>query len=1025
MNLHRLAVDRPITTAMALLTVMLFGTIAMSRLPLAWLPEVDAPFIFVEIPYPNSHPEQVERDVVRPVEETLATLSGIKRLRATATADSAEVMLLFDWGINLDVARMQVSEKLDQVAAELPEAAGPVLVYSFNTNDIPVVEGRISAEGVDLSQNYELLEARVLNPLRRLPGVARVDLNGVEPRELYVDLVLDRVKEHAVDVGALVERLSAASVNLVLGQVDEQGLRYTVRSLGAFDSVEELGALVVDSRGLRLADVAEIRYEEPPLTFGRHLDGRYAVALDVYKESTANTVEVVRSVHRLLEEEVNNDPLLAGIELFVWQDQAEDITSGIDGLRSGGLVGALLAAVVLYLFLLRLGPTLLVSLSIPFSIVAACAVMYFSGGSLNVLSMMGLMLGVGMLVDNAIVVLESVDRHLHMTGDRRRAALEGTGQVVMAVTASTATTVIVFLPLVVGSGTELTVWLKEVGLTITYALGCSLVSSLTLIPLVSAHLLHAGGGRPNPAVAWLEARYVRVLAWTLDHRARTFGLLALALVVGVLPFTTGWVKSVIFSGAVNRRLFLSYEFDDFLYKSQAERVVTQVEEVLFAHRDELFLDSVYSFYSEDEAGTALTLSRTDLDDEEAGELRDRIRALLPATPGVRVTFQEEADEGGGSTFFAVRLFGQEGGPLLDLTDEVARRLESADGVVDVTRPRSGGRSEVHVVIDRDRAADLDLTAQDVTRLIGFSLGGVRLPELRAGDREIATWVALRLEDRSRLDDLRQIPVAGRDGKAVLLGDIARFEEVEQPAVIEREDRKVRLAVRGTYEGESWPKARERIEELMNAMALPAGVSWSFNDRVLEQDAQDREMNVNLILALALVYLVMAALFESLAQPLAIFLSIPFAVPGVAWMLALSGTPFNLMAQIGLLILIGVVVNNGILLLDHANHFRRSGLDRHQALLEAGRERLRPILMTALTTVVGLLPLAFGGANVAGLLYYPMARTVMGGLLSSLALTLLVLPNVALGVEDTAVWMRRVWRGAAPSPAPAQLEAATE
>lgn len=1025
MSLPRLAVNRPITTAMGLVTVLLFGGIAMSRLPLAWLPEVDAPFIFVEIPYPNSHPQQVEREVVRPVEETLATLSGIERLRATAGADGAQVMMLFGWGMDLDVVRMQVSEKLDQVASELPEGAGPVLIFSFNTSDIPVVQGRISAAGVDLSQNYELLEARVLNPLRRLPGVARVDLNGVEPRELFVDLVLDRVKEHAVDVGALVRQLSGASVNMVLGQVDEQGLRYTVRSLGAFDSVEALSDLVVDRRGLRLGDVAEIRYEEPPLDFGRHLDGQYAVALDVYKESTANTVDVVRAVHRLVEEEINRDPLLEGVKLFVWQDQAADITSGINGLRSAGLVGALLATVVLYLFLRSLGPTLVVSLSIPFSIVAACGVMFFSGGSLNVLSMMGLMLGVGMLVDNAVVVLESVDRRMRATGDRRRAALEGAGQVVMAVTASTATTVIVFLPLVVGSGTELTVWLKEVGLTITFALGCSLLSSLTLIPMVSAHLLHAGGTRPNPAVAWLEQRYVKVLAWTLDYPGRTFGLLTLAFVVGVLPLATGWVKSAMFSGVVNRRLFLTYEFDDFLYKSQAERVVNQVEEVLFAHRDELLVDSVYSYYTENEAGTTITLARTDLDDDETSRLRDRVRELLPATPGVRVLFQEEEDEGGSSTFFAVRLFGQDGGQLLDLSEDVAARLESVDGVVDVSRPRAGGRTEVHVRVDRDRAADLGLSAQDVTQLIGFSLGGVRLPEFRAADREVATWVALRMEDRTRLEDLRQIPVSSRDGKPVLLGDVARFEEVERPPEIEREDRKVRLAVRGTYEGKSWPEARKRVEELMNAMALPPGTSWSFNDRVLEQDEQNREMSVNLLLALALVYLVMASLFESMSQPLAIILSIPFALPGVAWMLALTGTPFNLMAQIGLLILIGVVVNNGIVLLDHMNHLRRSGLDRRQAVLEAGRERLRPILMTALTTVVGLLPLAIGGANVSGLLYYPMARTVMGGLLSALALTLLVLPYVTLGVENMATWMRTVWRGAPRQAAPAPVELPAE
>ena len=685
MNLPTLAVRRPITTAMILVSILLVGGIAFYRLPLAFLPSLDAPFMFVQIPYPNSHPRQIEKEITKPVEEILSTLSGVKKLNSTTDADGAQFFMEFSWGQEIDVIRMKVSEKMDQVEPTLPSDIGPILIFSFNTNDIPVVQGRIAAEGVDLSQNYELLEARILNPLRRINGVARVDLNGVEPRELFVDLILDKIKEHSVDVGSLARLLQSVSSNLVLGRAESGGLRYTVRSLGSFDSMEALADLVIDERGLRLGEVAEITYEEPPLTFGRHLDGKYAVALEIYKESTANTVEVVREVNRVVEDEINHDPLLKGIQLWVWEDQGEEITSGIDGLKKAGLTGALLATLSLWFFLRRFDSTVIVAMSIPFSIIATCGVMYFMGSSLNILSMMGLMLAVGMLVDNAIVVLESIDRRMREEGNRRKAALEGAGQVVMAVTASTATTLIVFLPLVIGSGTEMTTWLKEVGLTISIALACSLFSSLTLIPLMSAHMLKAKSNGRNRIVEWLEEHYVRLLGWTLKHRIKTFGLLVVGLVVGFLPFFAGWVDSAIFSGTLNSRLYLEYQFDDFHYKSQSERVVNEIEAYLEANSDEFMIDTIYSYYTENEAGTTISLTRENLSDDEMKELRTAIRDGLPATPGVRIVFEEDADQGGSSTYFAVKLFGTDTTALYRLADEAARRLETMEGVEDVSR----------------------------------------------------------------------------------------------------------------------------------------------------------------------------------------------------------------------------------------------------------------------------------------------------------------------------------------------------
>ena len=1014
MSLPKLAVHRPITATMALVSILIIGGIALTRLPLAYLPEVDAPFIGIEVPYPNSNPTQVEREITKPLEEVLSTLPGMKTLHAESTADGAELWCEFQWGDSLDVVRMQVSEKIDQIEPSLPDTIGEIRIFSFNTSSMPVVQGRVSADGVDLSSNYELLEARVLNPIRRIEGVARVALEGVAPRELYIDLILDKVKEHRVDVGALAQQLQGAGTNLVLGEVEHQGLRYTARSLATFESIEEIGELVIQTSGLQLNDIAEISYEEPPIGVGRHLDGQYAIGLEIFKESTANTVEVVEAVISALNE-IDKDPLLDGINVFVWEDQAEQITGGINSLRVAGLFGALLAVFSLYFFLRRFDSTFIVSLSIPFSIIAACGVMYFMGKSLNILSMMGLMLAVGMLVDNAIVVLEAIDRRLAKSGDRHAAALEGAQEVAMAVAASTATTLIVFLPLVVGASTDLTTWLREVGITISVALICSLVSSLVLIPLVSAHWLKTREVKPSRFLLALEERYARLLSWTLNHRVKTFGLVVVFLILGILPFPLGLVKTGIFSAVRNERLFLDYEFTDFVYKSEAEKAVNRVEEALSTQAKDLNIDSIYSYFRENRASTVLILENKGLSDDAVKELRVQVRDQLPEIPGVKLRFDQDSDEGGNSTSFAVKLYGQDSGALYRLSEEAARRLETVAGVEDVVSPKNQGRKEVRVAIDRDKAARLGLAPGDISDIFSFTLGGMRLPRFNAGDREVEAWLALRIEDRAELNDLKALQFLDDQGNPLQLGDIATFEIIERPNSIERENRKVQVAIRALYEGEEWDDVKEEIAGLMDTLNLPAGYSWGWNDRILEQETQGQEMGVNFLLALVLVYLVMASLFESLAQPFAILFSIPFAIPGVAWSLALTNTPFNLMAQIGLLILMGIVVNNGIVLLDHVNQLRDRGYSDHDAIVQAGRDRMRPILMTASTTVIGLLPLALGGANVSGLLYFPMARTVMGGLISSVLLTLLVLPFFSLLVEAVGHWALSIWRRSAWRP----------
>jgi HAE1 family hydrophobic/amphiphilic exporter-1 len=532
MNLPKLAVHRPVTTVMLLVSVMVVGAIAVVRLPQAFLPDVDAPFIGIEVPYPNSNPTQIEKEIVKPIEEVLSTLPSIKRLYSTSSADGAFFELEFDWGQEIDLVRMAVSEKMEQIEPELPSDLGAVRIFSFSTADIPVIQGRLSATGVDLSESYELIESRIVNRLRRVPGVARVDLGGVAPKEISIDLVLDRVVEHGVDVGELIPRLRGATASLVLGEVRDGGLRYTARGLGAFDSVESLAALPIDARGARLGDVAEITYEEPPIAYGRHLDGDFAVALEIFKESTANTVEVVEAATAVIENEIGTDPLLQGVRLFVWEDQAKAITNGINGLTKAGLAGSLLALLCLWFFLRRLDSTLIVSMSIPFSILAACGVMYFMGKTLNILSMMGLILGVGMLVDNAVVVLENIVRHREEGRSRLEAARLGTSEVGTAITAATLTSVAVFFPMVFITGIAGQLF-RDQALTVSFSLLFSLIVAMTLVPMLAAGKPEfqvpdpdRKPGRIGLAIAQALALKRRLTTRVSDFMAWLFGFLA-------------------------------------------------------------------------------------------------------------------------------------------------------------------------------------------------------------------------------------------------------------------------------------------------------------------------------------------------------------------------------------------------------------------------------------------------------------------------------------------------------------------
>jgi len=984
---------------MCLICVLVVGTISLRELKLAFLPNVDFPAMWVYVSYPNQNPEILERIVTRPLEEALTTLEGVKKIQSTTRPDSVTVRLDFDWGRTLDLIRLDLGLKVEEARANLPQGIRQIQIFSFNTSDIPVIQGRISAPGIDLSANYDLIEKRIKQKLERVPGVAKVDLSGVLPREVFIDLKIDKILAHSIDVQKVINRLSRDNITLSAGMLKTNGLAFSLRAEGKIEDMEAFKKLMVHESGLTLGEIAEISYEEPPIGYRRHLDGANALALEVFKESSANVVEVAQACNKVIFEEVAKDPLLEGISLFVWEDQAKAITDGLDSLTQAGLWGALFAIIVLFIFLRRIDATLIVALSIPISVFGAFIWLYAIGYTLNVLTLMGLMLAVGMLVDNAVVVLESIFQKAQSGLDAKEATAQGTREVVTALIAATATTMIVFLSLVISEKNELSVWLAAIGLTISFTLATSLLVSITVIPLFTSKFLKPRQKKETDGESIILRFYKRVLDWSLRHQVWT-GVILLALILSVI-FPAGQLDKFKGQAIKTSRLHLEYEFYDFFFLSEVEDVVDQVEAVLEEHREEWDVQSIYSYMQDNLGSTILTFNKTDMPQETFKQIRKEMREILPKIGGV--SFRFEDDESNSEQALQVQLFGPDRTSLVTAGDQVIEMLSQIEGLFDARPNVPRGKKELRVVVDREKANRYGVSPQVVSQIFGFTLGGTYLPRFSDGTRETDVQLGLRIQDRATMEDVSKLVI----GNQVRLGSVIDFEYRDQPDTIRRVDRKSHFAVRATYEGEEFSDMKKEVEANLNRMNFPTGVSWSWGARMIREENEMADMMFNLLIAIILIYLVMASLFESLSQPIMILSTILFSVVGVFWFLFVTQTSFELMSSIGLMLLLGIVVNNGIVMMDHINQLHHGGLSLVEAVRKGAEERIRPILMTAGTTICGMIPMAIGASSVGDAYYFPLARCVIGGLFSSTLLTLVGLPFIILTSNRFGSWIKRM------------------
>jgi HAE1 family hydrophobic/amphiphilic exporter-1 len=1010
MSLAAFSIRRPVTVLMIFVCLVVIGVIAATSLPLELNPDYSFPAVFIDVPYPNSSPEEIESQITRPSEEVLATISGVNRMTSDSHDDRASIFLEFDWGTNSNLKAIEAREKIDSIRDQLPEDVEHVYISQYSTSESAVLQLRISGNR-DLSNAYDMLDRHLKRRLERLEGVSRVDLYGVEKREVRIKLLSDRINAHQVDLDRLSQTLSKCNFMVTAGKISDGNRRFTVYPVGEIKNIDEIGNLIVGNHNLRLRDIADIRYQAPEVNYRRRLNRQYAIGLEIFKEAGANTVDVCSRVKEEIAR-IGKDPKMAGIHLYYLEDESEGIIDSLTELLKSGLLGGLLAVFVLFVFLRQWASTFIVALSVPFSIVVTLTFMFFLGISLNILSMCGLLIAVGMLVDNSVVVTENIYRHQQQKTDTKLAAVGAVKEVGLAIMAGTATTAIVFLPSILSSRSEISFYIKQCAVPFTIAIVVSLIISQTIVPLLTSRIKSTSGKRKRKNRAWSEhflPGYKRVLNWILQH-PRISSMVSLLIIVSVwIPIQ--FVKSDMFPPQEDRKISLYYNLNDTYTLEIVESVVNKVEDYLFANRDKFEIDSVYTYFSDRAAKSTVILKKGEGTSRSQESIRDEIKAGLPPLMLANPSFGRRRTGGSGHSL-RVQLVGPSTERLIVLSHQLAQALEKIPGFRSVRSEASAGEKEVIVAVDRERARKYGISPQAVAKNIAVAVRGLKFCRLRGENGEIEVWLEYQEEDKKSLEQLANLTLFRRDEPSIKMSSLADFQVRRGPAAIHRENRLTSIGVSIDLKDLTINEARGEIRRVLNTFDLPAGYSWNYGRSFSFEDETIRTMMVNTLLALVLIYLVMASIFESLAFPGAIWTSIVFAVIGVWWFFFFTGTTFSFTAWCGVLVLIGIVVNNGIVLIDRINQLRAGGLSRHEAILQAGADRLRPIVMTAVTTVFGLIPLCFSTTQIVGgggFLYSPMARAIVGGLIFSTMVTLFVLPTIYRLLDDLRNWFRLVVR----------------
>ncbi len=1035
-SLPTFALERPVAVSMISLSLLILGLIAWFKMPLEFLPDIEDPFVGCTIPYPGSTPEQVEQQIAIPAEGEFRTIPGLRRIRTISNSDGCFAALSFKLDTDMNSAVAELRDRIERLKLTLPLAVEHIRIRRFSSQSFPIMAVGVFRE--EEQEEFVHLVRTVLQPrLGRIEGVADIEvLSPIRERDVLIEFDQDVLRGRNLGLATVIGMLRGGSMNLAVGELRDGQKNYFVRVVGEYRRIEDIASLIVGPAGIRLEEVASVRYSVPDDDVYVSLDGEGGAFLMIKKESEANAVTTCNLVREELER-ILDMPAFANVKSHTFFDQSQLITGILENLLHQGLYGGSMALIVLFFFLNRVRPTIIVALTIPTSLVVALVCMFFAGMSMNAITMVSMIIAIGMLVDNAIVVVENILRYRRLGYSPKESARRGAAEVGLAILAATTTTWVVFVPIFYMEAGQMSVLMAQLGLPLIISLAGSLLIALTLVPLAMSRIharpesgflkrlsnlarrKRAPSQTPGPnrfarvfhlaPIQRTIAAYGHCLGWALRWR-----LAAILLLAGFIWLTIAVPLAQVGMSEINdldtRQVVVRVETEQNYDMAMAEDLFAKLEKKLDAQREELGIKNIMTFFRPE--GGSLQVYLYTEDDGPLGKhppfKTDQVMRILSTrlpdhVPGAKLSFSRSSARNSGST----------GGVSVVLRGDDTRQLEIyanrftqiMAGIEDLSEAQTDielTRQEIQVKVNMPLADKAGVSPRTIGQTVYMALAGVRMPYMKQGAREIPVWAQLREEDRRTMDDLDNVTVQSSQGNLVPLSDLVEYARARSARSIQRVDGKNVVTLTAKAGTEDLSKIRNELRAAANAFQLPAGYSLELGDELIEIDNNLFNFTTTLLMAIVLIYIVMSALFESYLLPLSILSSVPMALGGAIWMLYFTGVQLDTITFIGCVLMSGLIVNNGIVIVDHINTLRKEDLPLRQAIVQAGQDRFRPVMMTAITTILGLIPLAIattgGAATFAGL-----GRALIGGLTVGTLLTLFIVPLFYSLIEDFQHW----------------------
>lgn len=1026
MRIHEISVKRPVAILMCVLIVLMLGGVSLSKIPVDLMPNISLPMAIVSTSYSGVGPQEIEAIVTKNIENAIATVNNIKSIQSISNEGNSIVIAEFNSGTDMDFAALQMREKIDMIKGYLPDDVGDPLVMKIDPNMLPIVNISVT-NGSDEIALKRFAEEHIKPRLERLEGVASVSTAGGRTQEIQVNVDPEKAAGYGISLNQIMSILQTENLNLPGGIIEYAEKKLLVRSTGEFKSIEQIKNIPIPLQSgviIYIRDIAEVLDTNKPIDSYSRTNSKNSISLSIQKQTNANTVNVTRSIKNELEKIENEYP---DLNINIVFDQGDFIEKAVGNVATNAIIGGILAVLILFIFLKNMRTTLIIATAIPISIISTFVMIYFAGVTINIVSLGGLALGIGMLVDNAIVVLENIYRYRNEGYSSIEAALSGTQEVGKAIVASTLTTIVVFLPIVFTEGISAQIF-KEMALTITFSLLASLIVALSFVPMLSSKFIkivkpHEASGRElrnrifdkwDKTINSIDKLYQKILVWVLKHKRKTafivLGIFLSSLIL--IPF----IGSEFFPAMDQGMFSIDIELPKGSLVENTNEVAKELEELLSNIPE---LDTMHVSVggsnilsgmvgsSGDSATINVTLKPLSERKRSTSEIVEEVRKSIKNIAGAEIKVEDLSTSFVGmSSGSAVSI--QISGPNLEtlrlISKDIEKMVMNTEGTRQVESSIAEGRPEAQIYINRDKASAYGLSTTQVASVVRTAVDGRIATTYKLDGTEIDIKVQYPEEKRKTLEQLKSISLLSPLGMQVPLMDIAHIKIEEGPTSINRANQERYVKVTGAVFGRSTGDVNGELKNKVMDYKLPDEYSIKFTGEDQQMVEAFSSLKLALILSVFLVYMVMAIQFESLVHPLTIMFSVPVAYSGSIMGLAITRNSLSVPAYIGVIMLAGIVVNNAIVLVDYINTLRERGLEKEAAIIKAGPTRLRPILMTTLTTILAMIPLALGLGEGAEAMA-PMAIVVIFGLTTSTLLTLLIIPVFYCLFDDMSMSMK--------------------